>query len=258
MVFFFFSGPGDKELITVKGMKILGLADCVIYTGSLINTELLCYVKSGCELYDSAEMTLEEVMEIMLKNEKQKIVTARLHTGDPSLYGAVREPIDILAKNGIAYEIIPGVSSFTAAADVLGVEYTVPGVSQTLILTRMEGRTPVPESERISRLAGIQASMAIFLSGGMLHELSAKLIEGGYSRDTPAAIVYKATLPDEKIIRTTIEGLPGAGNKNNISKTAIILVGNFLGGKSGWKYERSFLYNPEFTHSFRKGKSDNE
>ena len=254
MVYFIGAGPGDKELITVKGMKILGLADCVIYAGSLINPELLCYAKTGCELYNSAEMTLEEVMGIMLKNEKLKLNTARLHTGDPSLYGAVKEQIDILAQNDIDYKIIPGVSSFAGAAAVLGAEYTLPGVSQTVILTRMEGRTPVPERERITELARIQASMAIFLSGGMLHELSAKLIEGGYPRDTPAAIVYKATWPDEEIIRTTIEGLPEAGKKDNISKTSIILVGNFLGGESGRKYKRSFLYNPEFTHSHRKGK----
>ena len=258
MVYFIGAGPGDKELITVKGMKILGLADCVIYAGSLINPELLCYAKAGCELFNSAEMTLEEVMEITLKNEKKKLITARLHSGDPGLYGAIREQIDILTQNNIAYQIIPGVSSFAAAAAVLGAEYTLPGVSQTVILTRMEGRTPVPEREKISRLAGIRASMAIFLSGGMLQALSDKLVEGGYPKDTPAAIVNKATWPDEKVIRTTIEGLPDAGTKNNINKTAIILVGNFLGTGSGWKYERSFLYNPEFTHGCRKGRNADE
>ena len=251
MVYFIGAGPGDKELITVKGMNILGLADCVIYAGSLINPELLGYAKNGCELYDSAKMTLEEVMEIMLKNEKGGLVTARLHTGDPCLYGAIREQIDILVKHGVPYEVIPGVSSFAAAAAVLGAEYTLPGVSQTVILTRMEGRTPVPEREKISELAKIQASMAVFLSGGMLPKLSEQLIAGGYPKDTPAAIVYKATWPDERVIRTTAEGLPAAGAANNISKTAIILVGNFLGGE----YERSFLYNPEFTHGYRTGKS---
>lgn len=254
MVYFVGAGPGDKELITVKGMKTLASADCVIYAGSLINRELLDYVKSGCELYDSAGMTLEEVMEITLKNEKRGLNTARLHTGDPSLYGAVKEQIDILVENKVAYEIIPGVSSFAGAAASLGAEYTLPGVSQTLILTRMEGRTPVPERERITELAKIQASMAVFLSSGMLPELSAKLIEGGYPKNTPAAIVYKATWPDEKIMRTTIEGLPETGAKNNINKTAIILVGNFLSGE----YERSFLYNPEFTHGYRTGRNSNE
>ena len=254
MVYFIGAGPGDKELITVKGMKILSAADCVIYAGSLVNPELLGYAKTGCGLHDSAKMTLEEVTGIMLKNEKDGLLTARLHTGDPSIYGAVKEQIDILTANGIRYEIIPGVSSFAGAAAVLGAEYTLPGVSQTVILTRMEGRTPVPERERITELAKIQASMAIFLSSGMLPDLSEKLVEGGYPADTPAAIVYKATWPDEKIIRTTIKGLPEAGTKGNISKTAIILVGNFLGGE----YERSFLYNPEFTHGFRTGRSSNE
>ena len=254
MIYFIGAGPGDKELITVKGLKLLSAADCIIYAGSLINPELLEYAKSGCALYDSAKMTLEEVIEIMLKNEKLNMVTARLHSGDPSIYGAVKEQIDILAKNGIAYKIIPGVSSFAGVAAALNVEYTLPCVSQTLILTRMEGRTPVPERERISELAKIQASMAIFLSSNMLPELSAKLIEGGYPKNTPAAIVYKATWPDEKIIRTTVEGLPVAGEKNNIGKTAIILVGNFLSGE----YERSFLYNPEFTHEYRTGKTENE
>ena len=247
MVYFVGAGPGGKELITVKGMKLLGLADCVIYAGSLINPELLDYARPNCELHNSAEMTLEEVSTLMLNNEKRKLVTVRLHTGDPSLYGAIKEQIDILAENGVSYEIIPGVSSFAGAAAVLGVEYTLPGVSQTLILTRMEGRTPVPERENISSLARVRASMAIFLSSGMLAELSAKLLEGGYPGETSAAIVYKATWPDEKIILTTIAGLGEAGAANNIDKTAIILVGNFL----DTQYERSFLYNPDFSHGFR-------
>lgn len=254
MVYFIGAGPGDIELITVKGCNTLSTADCIIYAGSLINHELLGYAKNGCELYDSAKMTLEEIIEMMLSNEERGLITARLHTGDPSLYGAIKEQIDILVENGVAYEVIPGVSSFAGAAAVLGAEYTLPGVSQTVILTRMEGRTPVPQKERISELAKIQASMAIFLSCSMLPELSAALIDGGYPKGTPAAIVYKATWPDEKIIKTTIEGLPEAGNTHNISKTAIILVGNFLGEQ----YERSLLYHPEFTHGYRTGQSNNE
>ena len=252
MVYFVGAGPGDKELITVRGMKLLGLADCVIYAGSLINPELLDYAQKHCEIHNSAKMTLEEVIGIMLENEQRGFITIRLHTGDPSLYGAIKEQIDILAKNGVSYEIIPGVSSFAGAAAVLGVEYTLPGVSQTLILTRMEGRTPVPERESIPHLAKIHASMAIFLSSDMLEELSAKLLEGGYPKDTPAAIVYKATWPDEKVIRTTVEGLGDAGAKNNINKTAIILVGDFLDGE----YERSFLYNPDFSHGCRGRRSN--
>lgn len=254
MVYFIGAGPGDKELITVKGLNILSAADCVIYAGSLVNPELLEYAKQDCELYDSAKMTLEEVTGIMLKNEKAGLLTARLHTGDPSVYGAIKEQIDILAEKGIPYKIIPGVSSFSGAAAVLEAEYTLPGVSQTVILTRIQGRTPVPDKEKISELAKIGASMAIFLSSGMLLELSARLMEGGYPKETPAAIVYKATWPDEKIIRTTVEELPEAGANNNISNTAIILVGNFLAGE----YERSFLYNPEFTHGYRTGRGNNE
>ena len=247
MVYFVGAGAGDKELITVKGMKILQTADCIIYAGSLVNPELLDYAKSGCAIHDSASMTLEEVTDIMRDNERRGLITARLHTGDPSLYGAIKEQIDILTQHDITFEVIPGVSSFAGAAAALGAEYTLPGVSQTLILTRMEGRTPVPERESIPALAKIGASMAIFLSSGMLPELSAKLIEGGYQPQTPAAIVYKASWPDEKIIRTTIEDLPSAGAENDIRKTAIILVGNFLSGD----YERSLLYHPEFSHGYR-------
>ena len=250
MIYFIGAGPGDKELITLKGHKYLTLADSIIYAGSLINHELLDYAKNGCDLHDSAKMTLEEVIEIMLQNEKNNLITARLHTGDPSIYGAIKEQIDKLEQNNIPYEIIPGVSSFAGAAAALGKEYTLPGISQTVILTRMEGRTPVPEKEKIPKLAAIQASMAIFLSGAMLKDLSKELIEGGYPRDTPAAIVYKATWPDEKTIKTTIENLQDAAAEANISKTALILVGNFLESE----YERSQLYNPEFTHGYRTGK----
>ena len=252
MVYFIGAGPGDIDLITVKGQKLLETADCIIYAGSLINTALLDCRKSGCKIYDSAAMTLEEVTGIMIDNEAYSYMTVRLHTGDPSIYGAIKEQIDILTGNNIAYEIVPGVSAFSAAAAALNAEYTLPGVSQTVILTRMSGRTPVPDNESITNLAGIGASMAIFLSSGMLAELSAALIEGGYHEDTSAAIVYKASWPDEKIIHATIKDLPEAGAANNISKTAIILVGNFLEGD----YERSLLYSPEFTHGYRKGKSD--
>jgi len=251
MVYFVGAGPGDKELITVKGMKILEAADCIIYAGSLVNPELLEYAKKDCALYDSAKMTLEEVIAVVQENEKRGLVTARLHTGDPSIYGAIREQIDLLEENNTQYKVIPGVSSFAGAAAALGAEYTLPGVSQTVILTRMAGRTPVPERESITELAKIGASMAVFLSASMLADLSLKLIEGGYPGDTPAAIVYKATWPDEKIIRTTIDGLAEAGS--GISKTAIILIGNFLGGE----YERSLLYHPEFTHGYRAGANNN-
>ena len=249
MVHFVGAGPGAKDLITVRGAALLGQAGCVIYAGSLVNRELLDYANNSCKFYDSAKMTLEEVIDIMLENERDGLMTVRLHTGDPSLYGAIKEQIDILISNNIAYEVTPGVSSFAASAAALGAEYTLPGVSQTVILTRMEGRTPVPERESIAKLAETRASMAIFLSSGMLAELSAKLIEGGYPGTTPAAIVYKVTWPDEKIMRTTVELLSSAGAVSGISKTALILVGDFLGGE----YERSLLYNPEFSHGYRAG-----
>ena len=252
MVYFVGAGPGDKELITVKGFRLLSNADSVIYAGSLVNKELLDYTKKDCELYDSANMTLEEVFDVIKSNEENKknYMTVRLHTGDPSIYGAIREQIDLLLQNDISYEVVPGVSSFLGAAASMGVEYTLPGVSQTVILTRLEGRTPVPETEKIELLAKARASMVIFLSAGMLKELSDKLIEGGYAKDTPAAIVYKATWADEKIIKTTIQDLAETGG--DIKKTALILVGGFLGDA----YERSLLYHPEFTHGFRKGKTD--
>ncbi|MCL1913065.1 MAG: precorrin-4 C(11)-methyltransferase [Eubacteriaceae bacterium] len=249
MVYFIGAGPGDVELITVKGMGVLSKADCIIYAGSLVNPQLLDYAKAGCEVYDSAGMTLEEVVQVMFANEEKGLLTARLHTGDPSVYGAIREQLDLLESRQIPFEVIPGVSSFSAAAAVLGAEYTLPGVSQTVILTRMEGRTPVPEKEKITELAKIQASMAIFLSSGMLGALSEKLVEGGYPKDTPAAIIYKATWPDEHIVRTTLEKMEQDGKAAGISKTAIILVGDFLGSE----YERSLLYHPGFSHGFRQG-----
>ena len=250
MLYFVGAGPGEKELITVKGMRILSKADCIIYAGSLVNPALLEYAKAGCILYDSAGMTLEEVLAVVEENEANDLVTARLHTGDPSIYGAIREQIAQLEKKGVPYVVVPGVSAFAGAAAVLGAEYTLPGVSQTVILTRMEGRTPVPERESITALAHIRASMAIFLSSGMLEELSTKLMEGGYPKETPAAIVYKATWPDERIIRTNVGELAAAGAEHGISKTAIILVGDFLDGD----HERSMLYHPAFTHGFREGK----
>ncbi|MDR1268145.1 MAG: precorrin-4 C(11)-methyltransferase [Planctomycetaceae bacterium] len=252
MIYFVGAGPGNKELLTIKGAKILSQADCIVYAGSLVNTELLEEVKKCCAIYDSSKMTLEEVMDTMLRYEKNQQIIVRLHTGDPSIYGAVREQIDWLKKHDIRYEIIPGVSSFSAAAAVLGAEYTLPGISQTVILTRMEGRTPVPPKESICELAKIQTSMVIFLSGNQLSELSAQLLEGGYTADTPAAIVYKVTWSDEIVIKTTVGKLDEAGKENNITRTALILVGRFLGDT----YERSQLYHPEFSHGYRTGGQD--
>lgn len=246
MVHFVGAGPGAPDLITVRGQKYLENADIVIYAGSLVNKELLDIVAPDCEIYNSAEMTLEEVMDVIINNSDKDIV--RLHTGDPSVYGAIREQEDILEKNGIDYDVCPGVSSMFGAAAALKAEYTLPGVSQSVIITRMAGRTPVPEKESIELLAEHGASMVIFLSAGMLDKLSEKLILGGYGPDSPAAIVYKATWEDEKKIITTVSGLASAAKENGINKTALVLVGGFLGDE----YERSKLYDPGFTHGCRE------
>ena len=249
MIYFVGAGPGAPDLITLRGDKLLRCADVIIYAGSLVNPALLDVVKPGCEIYDSAGMTLEQVIDVMLAAEQDHKRSVRLHTGDPSLYGAIREQMDELDKHSIGYEIVPGVSSVNAAAAVLKSEYTLPGVSQTVVITRAEGRTPVPEREQIAALATHGATMAIFLSAGLLDKLVGDLIEGGYASDGPAAIVYKATWPDEKIIHTTVSKLAEEAKRESIKSTALILVGGFLGDN----YERSKLYHPEFSHGFRQG-----
>lgn len=248
MIYFVGAGSGAPDLITVRGAKLLEEADVIVYAGSLVNPALLGYKKESCEVYNSAKMTLEEVMDVMIPAEKSGKKVVRLHTGDPCVYGAHREQMDILDREGVTYEVVPGVSSFCGAAAALKAEYTLPDVSQTVILTRMEGRTPVPPKEKIELLAAHQATMVIFLSAGQLEKLSARLIEGGYTAETPAAIVYKATWPDEKVVRTTVGELAHAAKENNISKTALITVGGFLGDT----YERSKLYDPTFTTEFRE------
>jgi len=249
MLYFVGAGPGAVDLITMKGHRLLTEADVVIYAGSLVNPELLNYCKEGCEKYNSAHMTLEEVIDVVKKKESENKMTVRLHTGDSSIYGAIREQIDILKTFSIKYEVVPGVSSFCGAAAAIGAEYTLPNVSQSVIITRMEGRTPVPERESIRSFAAHKATMVLFLSSGLTEELAKELIAGGYEPETPVAVVYKATWPDEKIFKCTIETLPIVMKENNINKTALILVGNFLGNE----YDRSELYNPTFTHDFRKG-----
>ncbi len=249
MVNFVGAGPGAADLITVRGKYLIENADIVIYAGSLVNKELLKYANQKCRIYNSALMTLEEIIEVIADGEKNNKNIVRLHTGDPSLYGAIREQMDILDKLNIKYEVCPGVSSLFGAAASLKAEYTLPDVSQSVIITRMEGRTPVPEKEDISLFASHNATMVIFLSAGMTEKLSQKLMDGGYKPDTPAAIVYKATWEDEKIIKTTVSRLAVSALENNITKTALIIVGEFLGDY----YKRSKLYNPKFTHKFRKG-----
>lgn len=251
MIYFVGAGAGAPDLITVRGARLLSEADVIVYAGSLVNPALLEGRKADCAVYDSARMTLEEVLAVMIPAAREGRLVVRLHTGDPCVYGAHREQMDALDAAGIPYEICPGVSSFCGAAAALRAEYTLPGVSQTVILTRMEGRTPVPERERIEALAAHGASMVVFLSAGRLAELSRRLLEGGYTPDTPAAIVYKATWPDEKVIRTTVAGLAEAGEREGITKTALITVGGFLGDD----YGRSKLYDPTFTTGFREGKA---
>lgn len=248
MLYFIGAGPGAVDLITMKGHRLLCEADVVIYAGSLVNPELLNYTKKGCEHHNSAHMTLEEVIETVKKAEVENKMTVRLHTGDSSIYGAIREQIDILKVLNIKYEVIPGVSSFCGAAASLGAEYTLPNISQSVIITRMEGRTPVPERESIRSFAAHKATMVLFLSSSLTDELSKELIAGGYEPETPVAVVYKATWPDEKIFKCTIETLHETMTENNINKTALILVGYFLGND----YDRSELYNPTFTHEYRK------
>lgn len=254
MIYIVGAGPGAEDLITVRGVELLKKADTIIYAGSLVNPGLLKYAKDDCSIHDSAKMTLEEVISVMENDDAPNKIIVRLHTGDPSIYGAIREQMDVLDSKGMEYEYVPGVSSFIGAASALKAEYTLPNVSQTVILTRMAGRTPVPEKEEIESLAAHQATMIIFLTSTMLKELSNRLIEGGYSPDTPAAIVYKATWPDQKVIRTTVENIAVDAEKEGINKMALICVGNFLGDN----YDRSKLYHPEFTHLFREGKQESE
>ncbi len=249
MIHFVGAGPGAVDLITVRGQKLLKEADVIIYAGSLVNPQLLQERKANCEVYDSAYMTLEEVIAVMEQAECQGKETVRLHTGDPSIYGAIREQMDLLEQKGITYESCPGVSSFCGAAAALNLEYTLPGISQSVILTRMEGATKVPEGEQLEKLAAHHTTMVLFLSTGMLSQLAEKLIAGGYAADTPAALVYKATWPEEKKIIATLETLPKLAREAGISKTALIIVGNVV-GKSG--YEKSRLYAADFSTAYRK------
>lgn len=248
MIYFVGAGAGDPELLTIKGKRVIDNADVIVYAGSLVNKEIFSDVKSDTKIYNSASMTLEEVMDILVNAEEKGLKAVRVHTGDPSLYGAVREQFDILEKHNIQYEVIPGVSSFLAAAAALKKEYTLPDVSQTVILTRMEGRTPVPEPESIESLASHNATMVIFLSVKMTDELVKRLLVS-YPPDTPAAVVYKASWKDEKIIRGTLENISEKVKNAGITKTALVIVGNFLGDE----YELSKLYDRNFTHEFRQG-----
>lgn len=248
MVHFVGAGSGAVDLITVRGAKLLGEADVVIYAGSLVNPELLNYCKESCEIHNSAKMTLEQVIEVIQAAERNRKTTVRLHTGDSSIYGAAREQFDELDTLGISYDVCPGVSSFCGAAASLKTEYTLPDVSQTVIITRTAGRTPVPEGQSIRELASHQATMVLFLSTSLTEGLQAELLAGGYPGETPVAVVYKATWPDEKIFRCTVDSLHKTVTENGLTKTSLIIVGNCMGDK----YLRSLLYHPGFTTEYRE------
>lgn len=252
MVYFIGAGPGDVDLITVKGRDILSKADIVIYAGSLVSNEHLSFCKDQVQAYNSAKMTLEEVIEVIKNSKEENKLVVRLHTGDPSIYGAIKEQMDELDKLNIDYKVIPGVSSFTAAAAAIKSEFTLPSVTQTVILTRVEGRTPVPETEDLYKLAKIGASMAIFLSISMIDKVVSKLREG-YGKNVPIAVVERATWEDEKVIIGTLDDIAKKVKEANITKCAQILVGDFI----NCEYEKSLLYDKSFTHMFRKGKNEN-
>ncbi|MCI8860316.1 MAG: precorrin-4 C(11)-methyltransferase [Lachnospiraceae bacterium] len=252
MIYFVGAGSGAPDLITVRGQRLLQCADVIIYAGSLVNPLLLEEKKPQCQVYNSAKMTLEEILEVMKEAEQTGKMTVRLHTGDPCLYGAIREQMDLLEAEQIPYQYCPGVSSFCGAAAALNLEYTLPEVSQSVVITRMAGRTPVPEKEEIASLAAHQATMVIFLSTGMLELLTERLLAGGYQKDTPAAIVYKATWEEEQSYICTVATLAETAKAHDIKKTALIIVGDVVTHSS---YRRSDLYHPEFETEFRPKKT---
>lgn len=248
-VYFIGAGPGDPELITLKGKRLIESADVVIYAGSLVNPELLNYCKEGCEIYNSASMNLDEVLAVTKKAVAEGKMVARVHTGDPAIYGAIQEQMDALKPEGIDFEVVPGVSSFLASAAALKQEYTLPGISQTVIITRMEGRTPMPKKEQLSHLATHQATMCIFLSVQMMDSVVENLVLGGYSIDTPVAIVIRASWPDQKILRGTLGTIADIVRKEGVIRQAMIIVGRVLDAD----YELSKLYDKQFSHMFRDG-----
>ena len=251
MIHFVGAGCGAPDLITVRGMHLLEKADAIIYAGSLVNPKLLDYAKADCQVYNSAVMTLEEVLAVMVEAEQEGKDVVRLHTGEPSIYGAVQEQMQELDARKLAYDSTPGVSACFGAAAAMNLEYTLPDISQSLIITRMEGRTAVPEKESIEAFAAHQCSMVIYLSTGMLEKLSERLIKGGYSKDTTAALAYKVSWPEEEIYICTVETLAQTAAEHGITKTALVLVGDVI-NKSG--YSKSRLYAEDFSTEFRAAK----
>lgn len=248
MVHFVGAGCGAADLITVRGAKLLEAADVVIYAGSLVNPALLDYCKPSCEIYNSAKMTLEETTAVIVAAEQAGKTTVRLHTGDSSIYGAVREQFDELIPRGIAFDVTPGVSAFCGAAASLKQEFTLPEVSQTVIITRQAGRTAVPERERIRSLAAHRATMVLYLSTSLTEELQEELLEGGYPGSTPVAVVFKASWPDERIFRCTLDTLHKTVTENKLTRTSLIIVGDCMGEK----YAKSFLYDPSYERPYHQ------
>ena len=247
MIYIVGAGPGDPDLITVKGRRLLEQADVILYAGSLVNPVHLEYKKEGCLVYNTAYMHLEQVTSVMERYHKEGKMIVRLHTGDPSIYGAIREQMDFLRQKNIPFEVVPGVSSFCGAAAVLQEEFTLPDVSQTVILSRVEGRTGVPEKESLASLAAHKASLILFLSVSMIEQVSETLIPY-YGKDTPVAVVYKATWPEEIQIRGTLETISQQVKEAGIRKTALILVGWFMGRE----YSLSKLYDKTFQTEYRR------
>lgn len=249
-VYFIGAGPGDPELITVKGQRLIAEADVIIYAGSLVNPEILKYGRDDAEIYNSATMNLDEVLDVEIRAVREGKTVARVHTGDPAIYGAIQEQMDGLRAAGIEdFEVVPGVSSFLASAAALKQEYTLPNVSQTIIITRMEGRTPMPPKEKLVSLAQHQATMCIFLSVQAIDEVMKQLTDGGYAPDTPVAIVVRATWPDQKILRGTIATIADIIHDADVTRQAMIVVGRVLDSE----YDLSKLYDSKFTTMFRKG-----
>lgn len=249
MIHFVGAGPGAVDLITVRGQRLIEKTDVLIYAGSLVSDDFSDLLKPGASLYNSAYMTLEQVCEIFLKSDEMGLDLVRLHTGDPSLFGAIAEQQAFLKKNHIPYDITPGVTAAFAAAAALGIEYTLPGISQTLILTRAKGRTPVPDRETIEALSATGSSMAIYLSVKNAAEVKEALLLGGYKETTPAAIVYRASWPDQRVIRTRVAELDRAQQESGIEKTALLIVGDALLQSD---FDRSCLYDPDFSTEYRK------
>ena len=251
MIHFIGAGPGAADLITVRGARLIAEADVIVYAGSLVSREVLCGCREDAKLYNSAEMDLPEVLSVLRDAHASGLETVRLHTGDPCIFGAVREQMDALDAEGIPYDVVPGVSSFCGAAAAMHMELTLPGISQTVILTRAPGRTPVPELQSLRLLAAHGATMVLFLSAGLAEQAAAELTAGGYAPDTPCAVAYRATWPDEKILYCTLKELPDRMQREGIGRTALIFIGKAV-AQSGYDY--SCLYDPSFTTGFREGK----